>query len=104
MECSKCASCSSCCGCDKSSDAYVDMTMPTMGGIPLTMASEGDTGTLVRITGNQETRKYLSNLGFTAGSKVSVIKKVSKDLIVDIKGSRIAMDASVASRLYFIPM
>lgn len=104
MECSKCTSCSSCCRCDKGSDANVDTTMPTMGGIPLTMASEGDTGTIVRITGNQETRKYMSNLGFTAGSKISVIKKVSKDLIVDIKGSRIAMDASVASRLYFVPM
>jgi ferrous iron transport protein A len=104
MKCSKCASCSSCCGCDNSSDINIDKNVPTIGGIPLTMASEGDTGTIVRITGNQEARRYMSNLGFTAGSKVSVIKRVSKDLIVDIKGSRIAMDASVASRLYFVPM
>ncbi len=104
MECSKCASCSSCCGCDKESNVEIEIAVPTTGGIPLSMASDGETGTIVRITGNQETKRYMSNLGFTAGSRVSVVKRVSKDLIVDIKGSRIAMDASVASRLYFIPL
>lgn len=104
MECNRCASCSSYCGCEKDSNIEIETTMPTNGGIPLSMASDGETGTIVRITGNQETRRYMSNLGFTAGSRVSVVKRVSKDLIVEIKGSRIAMDASVASRLYFVPV
>lgn len=104
MECSKCASCSSCCGCDKESKIDVETAMPNAGGIPLSMASDGETGTIVRVTGNQETKRYMSNLGFSTGSRVSVIKRVSNDLIVEIKGSRIAMDSSVASRLYFIPV
>lgn len=104
MEYSKCASCSSCCRCDKESNMDVETAIPTAGGIPLSMASDGETGTIVRITGNQETKRYMSNLGFTAGSRISVIKRISNDVIVEIKGSRIAMDASVASRLYFVPV
>ncbi len=104
MECKRCASCGSCRRCNTVIENDIVTSQSSNGGIPLVMASDGESGIIVRITGNQDTKRYMSDLGFTTGSKVSIVKKVSKDLIVEVKGSRIAMDSTVASRLYFLPM
>ena len=67
--------------------------------MPLTMMSAGDEGTVQRITGNDETRQFLENLGFVEGTPVSVISKISGNLIVNIRDSRIALDQSMANRI-----
>ena len=36
--------------------------------MPLTMAGIGETNTISRIGGNEETRRFLANLGFVAGA------------------------------------
>ena len=38
--------------------------------MPLTMAGIGETNTISRIGGNEETRRFLANLGFVAGAEV----------------------------------
>lgn len=38
--------------------------------MPLTMAGIGETNTISRIGGNEETRRFLANLGFVAGAKL----------------------------------
>ena len=39
--------------------------------MPLTMAGIGETNTISRIGGNEETRRFLANLGFVAGAAVN---------------------------------
>mgnify|MGYP002710778589 CR=1 FL=1 len=41
--------------------------------MPLTMAGIGETNTISRIGGNEETRRFLANLGFVAGAEVVVL-------------------------------
>lgn len=72
-------------------------------GIPISMARVGEKGTIVRISGKEETRRFLAGLGFTTGSKVSTVCQVDGNLVLDVKGSKIAIDRGMASKIMFCP-
>ena len=44
--------------------------------MPLTMLNIGETGKIKRIGGNEETRRFLNNLGFVVGAEVSVVSAI----------------------------
>ncbi len=67
--------------------------------MPLTMAPTGQENTVKRITGKDETRRFLANLGFVEGGSVTVISEVSGNLIVSVKDTRIALSKSMANRV-----
>ncbi len=67
--------------------------------MPLTMANAGEEQCIQRITGRDETRRFLENLGFVAGSNVTVISQNGGNLIVNIKNTRIAIDRLMANRI-----
>lgn len=66
----------------------------------LTFVDPGCSGRIARISGKDEVRQYLSNLGFVSGAKVTVVSKLSGNLILNIKDSRIAIDQSMARRIF----
>jgi len=72
-------------------------------GVPLVTAKIGDGGKVVRVSGKQEVRKFLCELGFVIGAHVFVVNENSGNMILDIKGSRIAMDRAIASKIFFAP-
>jgi len=72
-------------------------------GVPLVAAKIGDSGKIVRVSGKQDTRKFLCELGFVIGAHVSVVNENSGNMILEVKGSRIAMDRAVASKIFFAP-
>ena len=39
--------------------------------MPLTMASIGETNTIRKVGGNEETKRFLENLGFVAGAEIT---------------------------------
>lgn len=94
----------SCCICSKNlvKDDFITF-VPVAGGVPLVMTKAGDYGKIVRISGKCELRRYLSNLGFVVGTDISVVNTVTGDLLLDIKGTRIAMCRSMASKVFIIP-
>ena len=67
--------------------------------MPLTMAKTGETVTVGRITGKDEVRQHLAELGFVVGSDVTVINEVSGNVIVQVKDSRVALDRTMANRI-----
>lgn len=67
--------------------------------MPLILATAGNEMNIKRITGNDETRKFLSSLGFIAGESVTIVSELGGNLILNVKGSRIALDKSMASRI-----
>lgn len=67
--------------------------------MPLTFASVGETVTIRKITGKDEVRQHLAELGFVVGETVTVVSSIGGNLILNIKGSRIALDASMAQRV-----
>ena len=67
--------------------------------IPLTFLRPGETGTIRRVSGADDTRRFLANLGFVDGSEVSVISELSGNLIVNIKDSRVAINKEMAKHV-----
>ena len=67
--------------------------------MPLTMLNIGETGKIKRIGGNEETRRFLNNLGFVVGTEVSVISAIGGNVIVNIKDSRVAINEDMAKRI-----
>mgnify|MGYP000592006085 FL=1 len=55
--------------------------------------------TIKKITGNAETKKFLNSLGFIIGEGITIVSDLGGNLIVNIKGARIALDKSMASRI-----
>lgn len=67
--------------------------------MPLTMLNIGETGEIKRIGGNEETRRFLNNLGFVVGSEVVVVSAIGGNVIVNIKDSRVAINEDMAKRI-----
>lgn len=67
--------------------------------MPLIIGQEGEIYPIKKITGNDETKKFLSSLGFIVGEEVTIVSKNGENLIVNIKDSRIALGQSMASRI-----
>lgn len=67
--------------------------------MPLTMAKTGDTVTIQKITGKDEVRLHLAELGFVVGSQVTVVNEIAGNLIVQVKESRLALDKTMANRI-----
>ncbi len=67
--------------------------------MPLTMAKSGEPVTIRRISGKDEARQHLAELGFVVGSDVTVVSEIAGNLIVQVKDSRIALDKAMANRI-----
>ena len=67
--------------------------------MPLTMAQPGETVTIRKITGKEEVRQHLAELGFVVDSKITVITQMGGNLILKVKDSRVALDKSMANRV-----
>lgn len=67
--------------------------------MPLTMAAVGVPISIKRITGKDDTRRFLESLGFVEGAVVTVVSELSGNLILQIKDSRVALDWSMANRI-----
>ena len=65
--------------------------------MPLTMAKAGETVTIQKITGKDEIRLHLAELGFD--SEVTVVNEIAGNLIVQVKESRLALDRTMANRI-----
>ena len=52
-----------------------------------------------RIKGDSKLRRHLENLGFVPGEKVKVLSRVASGLIVNIKGSRVAVNYDAAAMI-----
>ena len=63
------------------------------------MAKEGETVTIQKITGKDEVRLHLAELGFVVGSDVTVVNEIAGNLIVQVKESRLALDKTMANRI-----
>ena len=67
--------------------------------MPLTMAKTGETVTIRKITGKDEVRQHLAELGFVVDSDVTVVSEIAGNLILQVKDSRITLDKTMANRI-----
>ena len=67
--------------------------------MPLTMAKTGENVVIRRITGKDEVRQHLAELGFVVDETVTVVTELGGNLILRVKDSRVALDKSMAMRI-----
>ena len=67
--------------------------------MPLTMASNGEANTIRKVGGNEETKRFLENLGFVAGAEITVVSAIGGNVIVNIKDSRVAINQDMARHI-----
>lgn len=63
--------------------------------MPLTMIGIGGSGKIAKVGGSSDVRRYLENLGFVQGADVKVLSSIGGNVIVNIKDSRIAINAEM---------
>ena len=67
--------------------------------MPLTMSKAGDTVTIQKITGKDEVRQHLAELGFVVGETVTIVSEINGNLNIQVKEARIALDKTLAMRI-----
>lgn len=67
--------------------------------MPLGMASVGDVNIIKKISGRDEVRQHLAEMGFVVGAEVTVVSELGGNLILSVKDSRVALDKSMAMRI-----
>ena len=67
--------------------------------LPLSMAAPGETQAIFKITGRDEVRRHLAELGLVVGEEVTVMNSLGGNLILQVKDSRIALDRGLANRI-----
>ena len=69
--------------------------------MPITMANPNEAVTIMRITGKDETRHHLHELGLVEGEQITVVSNNGGNVILQTKGVRLALDEKLANRIHF---
>lgn len=67
--------------------------------MPLILANPGEEIMIRKIGGKPEVRTHLENLGFVAGGMISIVSTIGGNLIVNVKGSRVAISREMAGKI-----
>lgn len=67
--------------------------------IPLSMVRAGEQVHVSSISGRDDTRRFLNKLGFVEDAAVSVVSEMNGNVIVNVKGARVAISRSMARRV-----
>ena len=72
------------------------------GTFPLNLAAKGEKMRVNEIRGEEEPRRFLQNLGFVEGAEIVVVAELHGNVIVNIKGARMAISKAMASLIWTV--
>jgi ferrous iron transport protein A len=67
--------------------------------MPLSMIGLGNSSSVVKISGKDDVRRFLENLGFVNGSEVTIVSEYGGDLIIKVRDTRVAISRSMANKI-----
>ena len=67
--------------------------------MPLALTDAGTEQIVRKINGKPEIKRHLEDLGFVAGSPVTVVSSMRGNVIVMVKGIRVAISEELARRI-----
>ena len=67
--------------------------------MPLSIARPGEVNTIKKISGKDEVRRHLAELGFVVGTPVTVVSETGGSMILQVKESRVALDKMMVNRI-----
>ena len=69
------------------------------GTLPLSLVNNSDKAIVRAIRGKDETKRFLENLGFVVGEEVCIISEMAGNVIINVKGTRVAISKAMTSRI-----
>ena len=73
--------------------------MAASAQLPLAMVGPDEVARVTRVRGDADLRQHLAELGFVEGSEVKVISRAAGDVIVSLKGARLALNRTMANHI-----
>ena len=67
--------------------------------MPITIGKPGERYLIRKITGRDEVRQHLAELGFVLDTRVVIVSQLSGNLILQVRDSRVALDKTMANRI-----
>ncbi len=67
--------------------------------MPITFGKPGEKYLIRKISGVEKVRQHLAELGFVVDAEVTVVNGVAGNLIVKVKGARIAIGKEIANHV-----
>lgn len=67
--------------------------------LPLSFGTSGDDLMVKQVGGSEDVKQHLGDLGFVPGAVVRVISSHNGDMIVDLKGTKLAITREMASKI-----
>lgn len=67
--------------------------------MPLVFANKGEENIIVKVMGKPEVKKHLEDLGFVPGSSITVLNALGGNIIVSVKGTRVALNDDMARKI-----
>lgn len=67
--------------------------------MPLALADSGEENIIRKIGGSPEVKKHLEDLGFVAGSPVTIVSAMGGNVIVKVKEARVAISEEMARKI-----
>ncbi|WP_258002582.1 FeoA family protein [Megasphaera hutchinsoni] len=67
--------------------------------MPLSMLQRGESGVVKSINGKQKDIRHLADLGVVVGATVKAVNEIEGNIIIEVKGSRLAMNKVMANRI-----
>ncbi len=68
--------------------------------MPINFLSPGTEGCVKRIAGRDDTRRFLESLGLVPGGSVTMISSAGENVILGVRGTRIAISRKLADRIH----
>ena len=67
--------------------------------MPITIGKPGERYLIRKITGRDEVRQHLAELGFVLDTEIVIVSELSGNLILQVRDSRIALNKTMANRI-----
>ena len=67
--------------------------------MPLTFMNIGETKTITKVGGKNETRQFLEKLCFVVAGEETVVSEINGNMIVNVKESRVAIGKDMAAKI-----
>lgn len=76
-----------------------DVPQVTGSQLPLSFLGCGNEATIAKVRGKGDLHHHLENLGFVEGARIKVVSETAGNLIVEIKGSQVALNKQTATKI-----
>ena len=67
--------------------------------MPLTLATVGEENVIKKVGGKPDVKADLEDMGFVPGGRVTIVSTMGGNMIVNVKGARVAIGREMAGKI-----